>query len=202
MGQFDPRVDEYIAKAAPFAQPILTHLRDLVHRAYPEIEEKIKWGAPHFDYKGPVCMMAAFKAHCSFGFWKAGQMPDPMNILNKGEEHSAGSFGRIIKLSDLPDDETLTLYICNAAALNEQGVKTARPKPTAAKVELTIPDYFQAILDANPEAKEKFEAFSNSHRKEYLQWITEAKTEATRDKRMQTAVEWITEGKSRHWKYQ
>ncbi len=66
----DPRIDAYIAKSVPFAQPIMEHCRALIHEACPEVTETIKWGMPSFEYKGILCGFAAFKAHCSFGFWK------------------------------------------------------------------------------------------------------------------------------------
>lgn len=208
MEQFDPRVDAYIAKSADFAKPILSHLRQLVHHAHPQMQETIKWSMPFFDHQGTVCQMAAFKQHCAFGFWKASALTDPYQIINQGEEASAGSLGRICSLSDLPSDEILIAYIREAIALNESGVKATmrvkeKPvKPGAEKKEITPPEEFLTLLDANPAADENFAKFSLSKQNEYLEWFAEAKTEATRSKRIQTALEWIAEGKSRHWKYQ
>lgn len=193
----DPRVDEYIANAAEFAQPILTHLREVIHAACPEVKETIKWSMPNFDYHGIMCNMAAFKQHCAFGFWKA-------ELLLAGEDdkgkEAMGQFGRITSVKDLPSKKVLTAYVKKAMKLNEAGVKVARPK--AAPRELVVPDYFIAALEANPAAYEVFNKFSTSAKREYCEWLTEAKTEATRDKRMAQAVEWIAEGKQRNWKYQ
>ncbi|EHQ26041.1 YdeI/OmpD-associated family protein [Mucilaginibacter paludis] len=208
MEQFDPRIDEYIAKSAAFAQPILTHLRELVHQTHPQIQETIKWSMPFFDYKGTVCQMAAFKQHCAFGFWKASALSDPHQMMNKGEEASAGNFGRLNSLTDLPPDEILIAYIREAVGLNESGVKAgmrAKYKPAKQvieKKEIPVPEEFLNLLDASPAADENFAKFSLAKQKEYLEWFGEAKTEATRSKRIQTALEWIAEGKSRHWKYQ
>lgn len=199
--EFDPRITEYIANANEFAVPILQHLRALVHRAEPGIEEKMKWGHVHFDYKGPVCMMAAFKEHCTFGFWKSKLLPDPENLISDEAKSSVGQFGKITSLADLPKDEIIMLYIRNAVELNEKGIKIAKPKVTTPKAELVIPEDFADMLANNAAAQQKFNAFSYSHKKEYLQWITEAKTEATRKKRMDSALEMITEGKSRYEKY-
>jgi len=201
MEQYDPRVDAYIAKSADFAKPVLQHIRKLVHEASPLITENIKWGFPFFEYKGPVCQMAAFKQHMAFGFWKASRLNDPDHLLNKGEDASAGSFGRINNLADLPNDNALKAFVLQAIELNESGVKIAKPKATAEKKELVVPDYFIQELDQNPAAKGAFEKFSYSHKKEYLQWITEAKTDATREKRMVQAMEMMSDGKSRNWKY-
>ena len=198
MPKRDPRIDAYIASSADFAQPILNHLRRLVHAACPDVEETMKWNFPHFLHRGMLCSMAAFKAHCTFGFWKgkllfAGRAP---------AESAHGQFGRLLSLADLPSDNILLGYIRKAAELNEAGVKApARPKP-GAKRELVVPDYFLAALGKNKKAQATFENFSPSHRREYVEWITEAKQEETRARRMQTALGWLAKGKPRHWKYQ
>ena len=202
MEQFDPRIDAYIEKSAEFAKPILEHVRKIIHEASPLITENIKWGMPFFEYKGPVCQMAAFKQHCAFGFWKASRLHDPDHLLNPGEEAAAGSFGRINALSDLPYDDVMKDFVLQAIKLNESGEKvSAVKKAPAEKKELVVPDYFTSLLEEYPKAKEVFEKFSPSHRKEYVEWIVEAKTDATREKRMNQAIEMITEGKSRNWKY-
>lgn len=198
---YDPRVDAYIDKAADFAKPILLHIRQLVHAAAPQITETVKWGMPFFDYKGPVCQMASFKQHAAFGFWKATMLNDPHGLINAGEA-AAGSFGKLTSVADLPSDEILADFIHQAIKLNEEGIKgNMKTTPSAPKAEIAMPDYFADVLADNPQAKATFEAFSASHKREYLEWITEAKTEATREKRMATTVEWLTEGKSRNWKY-
>ena len=197
MPTIDPRVDEYIAKSAEFAQPILIHLREVIHAACPEVKETIKWSMPNFDYHGIMCNMAAFKQHCAFGFWKAELLLADED--DKGKE-AMGQFGRITSVKDLPSKTVLTAYVKKAMKLNEAGVKVAKPK--AAPRELVVPDYFIAALEANPAAYEVFNNFSTSAKREYCEWLTEAKTEATRDKRMAQAVEWIAEGKKRNWKYE
>jgi len=197
MGKTDPRVDHYIAKAADFAKPILTHLRRVVHAACPDVEETMKWSAPHFDYKGEMmCGMAAFKAHCAFGFWKSSLVLDGPSATD-----AMGQFGRITSIRDLPPDRTITVFVKKAARLNDAGIKVTR-KPAAAKAPLRVPADFTAVLKKRPAARKAFDAFSPSHRREYVEWVTEAKTDATRQKRMATAVEWLTEGKSRNWKYE
>lgn len=200
MEQYDPRIDAFIDRAADLAKPILIHLRQVVHQASPLIRETIKWGFPFFDHKGPVCNMGAFKQHCSFGFWKATLLDDPQGFIKLGDAN-AGSIGRITTLADLPLDEVLIGFIQQAIKLNEAGVKVVPAKAAAPKAEVVAPDYFIDQLNANSAAKEVFEKFSPSQKKEYIEWILDAKSEATRDKRMQTALEWIGEGKSRHWKY-
>ncbi|RYY33212.1 MAG: hypothetical protein EOP46_17045 [Sphingobacteriaceae bacterium] len=201
MEKYDARVDAYIAKSADFAKPILTHLRELVRKAAPELQEAIKWGSPFFDYKGPVCHMMAFKQHCGFGFWKAALLPDSQGFIANAEKDVAGSFGRITSLADLPPDEVIIQYIHDAIALNESEVKTTVRKNNTEKKELVTPDYFTARLAIEPQAKAYFEKFSPSQKKEYVEWIVDAKTDATRQKRLDTAIEWISEGKTRHWKY-
>lgn len=201
MEQYDSRVDAYIEKSADFAKPILIHLREMVHRASAELKETMKWSSPFFDCEGPVCQMAAFKQHCAFGFWKAPLMDDPHHILNQ-EPDTAGSLGRITSFSDLPADDILIEYIQQALSLNIQGIKTpARVKTQTGKTELSIPPYFTEILSKNSLVKEQFEKFSPSQKKEYISWFEDAKTEATRIKRLETAIEWIGEGKIRNWKY-
>lgn len=198
MGKRDPRVDAYIGKSAPFAQPVLRHIRDVVHDACPQVEEKIKWGAPFFDYKGMLCSMAAFKRHCSFGFWRGSLV-----LESARDADAAGQFGRIEKVSDLPSKKVLTGYIRKAMKLNDEGVRTtAGPRKTRSRPDIAVPDYFIAALGKDRKAKAVFDAFSPSHRREYVEWITDAKTEETRERRMKTAIEWMSEGKQRNWKYQ
>ena len=198
----DPRIDAYIAAAADFAKPILEHLRKLVHKAHPDIQETIKWSFPHFEYKGLLCNMAAFKNHCSFGFWKAALIKDPDHLLAVTERTSMGSLGKLTSLKDLPSDKILIDYIKQAVRLNEEGVKsTAKVVGKGEKKPFKIPDDLTSYLAKNKKAKANFESFSPSHRYEYVEWIEEAKTEATREKRLTTAIEWLEEGKSRHWKY-
>lgn len=198
MKQYDERVDAYIAKSADFAQPILNQIRSIIHQASPLINETIKWGFPHFDYKGTVCSMASFKAHCAFGFWKSKLMKDPYQVF---EKDAMGSMGRIEKLEDLPEAKILIEYTLEALKLNEEGTKVKKA-PATPKAEIAVPADFAQLMAENPKAKQQFEAFSPSHRREYLEWITEAKTEATKTKRMETTIEWLSEGKSRNWKYQ
>jgi len=198
MGKKDSRIDAYIARSADFAKPILNHLRRLVHEACPEVEETLKWNFPHFMHQGMLCGMAAFKAHCTFGIWK-GALIFPQN---KPDEEAIGQFGRITSLSDLPSAKVLIGYVKQAVRLNEAGIKVpARSKPKEKK-ELAVPDYFMAALKKNKQALKSFENFSYSHKKEYVEWITEAKREETRTKRMERALEWLAKGKARHWKYE
>ncbi|HEY1025634.1 MAG TPA: YdeI/OmpD-associated family protein [Sphingobacteriaceae bacterium] len=202
MQKRDPRVDKYILEAADFARPILIHLRELIHIACPEIRETIKWGIPHFDYKGTVCNMASFKQHCSFGFWKASLMTDNNGLLEKVGKTAMGHFGQLRHLGNLPSDEVFKEYIREAVRLNKENIKVAaKPRASAIKKDLEVPDYFIKALEAVPMAQEQFHNFSYSHKKEYVEWVTEAKTEATREKRLATTVEWLSEGKPRMWKY-
>jgi len=194
------QTDAYIAKAAPFAQPILEHLRGLVHKACPQATEAIKWGFPHFISHGEnLCNMAAFKYHCTFGFWKGRLLEDKAGVIETGEKNAMGSLGRITSLADLPADKILIAYIKEADRLNEQGIKVA--KAPVAKKELVLPEVLTAALKKNKTAQKVWDGWSYSHKKEYAEWISEAKTEATRGKRLAQAVEQIAEGKDRNWKY-
>ncbi len=199
----EPRVDAYIKNAQPFAQPVLKHIRELVHKACPDVEEKIKWSFPHFDYNGgPMCSMASFKQHCAFGFWKATLMKDAGKLVETAKSEVAmGHMGRITSLNDLPSDKVLLGYIKEAMQLNDAGIKVQKKVIPDDKKELVTPDYLIAALKKNKKAKETFEAFSYSNKKEYVTWLEEAKTEATRMKRLTDAIEWMAEGKIRNWKY-
>jgi uncharacterized protein YdeI (YjbR/CyaY-like superfamily) len=197
MGSRDPRIDAYIAKSAEFARPILSHLRELIHLGCPAVEETIKWGFPSYMYHGMLCGTASFKQHCTFGFWKGSLI-----VNEEGKSTDAmGQFGKIRSLADLPADEEILAYLREAMRLNEQGVKVQKePKPR--KPELPAPADLDRALDANPDARRHFDAFSPSKRRDYVEWITEAKAAATREKRLAQAVEWIAEGKARNWKYE
>lgn len=198
MGSKDPRIDAYITKSADFAKPILKQLRKIVHAACPEVEERVRWQHPNFDYKGVMCGMAAFKQHCVFGFWKEALILDRDKVA---EKTAMGSFGCITSLAGLPGEKTLIGYVKKAAALNEAGIKApGRVKPKK-REPLEIPDYFTAALKKNAKARQTFEKFAPSKRREYLEWVTEAKREETRNERLATAIKWLAEGKPRHWKY-
>lgn len=200
MSSTDPRIDAYINKAELFAKPILTHIRKLVHKACPDITETMKWSFPHFEYKGVVCSMAAFKQHCAFGFWKAAIMKDPDKILQIKDRGAMGHFDRITSIKDLPSDKIMIAYIKQAVELNEAGIKLPS-KSKATPKELEIPDDIIKALKKNNTAKKTFDAFPYSHKKEYIEWITEAKTAPTREKRIATMLVWLEEGKDRNWKY-
>ncbi|MFO0831642.1 MAG: YdeI/OmpD-associated family protein [Phycisphaerales bacterium] len=195
----NPAFDDYILAAPEFARPVLTHLRDVVHSACPQVDEQLKWGHPSFEHKGPMCGMAAFKQHCVFGFWKHSLVfADPAAAKQAGV--IAQQRGRITSLKDLPSKAVLTRLIKQAAMLNSEGIKVAREKKP--KAPLVIPRDLAAAIKANSKAAAQFADFSYSRKKDYAQWITEAKTQPTREKRLATAVEWIAQGKSRNWKYE
>jgi uncharacterized protein YdeI (YjbR/CyaY-like superfamily) len=203
MGKRSPRVDEYIAKAADFAKPILEHVRELVHKGCPEVEETIKWGMPSFEYKGPFFGIASFKEHCSIGFWKFKLLKDPSHYLsprfNQGGE-AMGNFGKLKSLKDLPPNKVLLDFIRQAKKLNDEGVRLP-PRTKKANKPLVVPTYFSTALKANKNALATFNAFSPSNKREYVMWVTEAKTETTREKRLKTALKWMVQGKIRNWKY-
>jgi len=204
MKKTDSRLDAYIDKAAPFAQPILDHIRALVHQACPEVEEKMKWSFPHFDYKDQMmCSMAAFKAHCAFGFWKADLIKSAEGKLQLADRTAMGHLGRITSIKDLPSDKAMLKMIKEACILNDRGIIIKRPpsKPES-RPELIIPPDLSEALSKNKTAQKVFTSASYSFRKEYAEWIKEAKATATRNSRLATAIEWISEGKSRNWKYE
>lgn len=199
MASHDPRVDAYIAKAAAFAQPILEHLRTMVHAASPQVQEDIKWGMPFFLVEGkPLCHMAAFKQHCAFGFWRGKEV-----VAEAGKDDAMGQFGKLASLKDLPTKKELTALVKKAAASIADGTRPARPK-SAPKPPPSLPPDLAALLaqKAHAAARKHYESFPPSAQREYVEWITEAKTEATRQKRLATTLEWLAEGKRRNWKYE
>lgn len=201
--RFNVEIDHYIDRAADFAKPVMEHLRALIHKAIPDIEEHVKWSMPAFYYKGPLCSFAAFKNHAVFGFWKSRLIDDPGGFLgeraNQGGE-AMGNLGRITDIKDLPPDKVILDFLKQAKKLNEEGVKVpSAPKKKGPVAE--IPEDLLAALSKNKKAMATYDGFSATNKKEYVEWITEAKTEATRKKRIETAVEWMSEGKIRNWKY-
>lgn len=203
MAKKDKRIDAYISKSADFAKPILKHFRELVHKTCPDVEETMKWSFPHFDYKGSMmCSIAAFKQHCAINFWKAPVMKGGEELVAKAKtEEAMGHLGKITSLKNLPKDAVLVKYIKEGMRLNDEGVKYSYAKKASVKTELEIPDYFLKALAKNKKAQKTFNDFSQSNKKEYVLWVTGAKTETTRDSRLATAVEWMSEGKIRNWKY-
>jgi hypothetical protein len=196
MGTRDPRVDAYIEKAQPFAQPILAHLREVVHAGCPQVEETIKWGMPHFMHHGLLAGMAAFKAHATFGFWRGKEL-----VPGGGDDRAMGQFGCLASVRDLPPKRELVALVRKAASLNESG--DAKPKRATKVKPPPVPSPgFAAALARSRKAAKAFAAFPPSHQREYVEWIDEAKREPTRERRIAQAVEWIAEGKSRNWKYE
>jgi uncharacterized protein YdeI (YjbR/CyaY-like superfamily) len=197
MPKTDPRIDAHIAKSADFAKPILTHLRKLIHSGCPNVEETIKWGFASFVHHGILCQMAAFKAHCSFGFWNSGMQTKLYTAVgSKDKKH----FRNLASLADLPPDKTMLALIKEAAKLNESGVKITKVRKPAKP--LKVPADLAAAMKKSGKAKANFDAMPPSHRNEYIDWINEAKRPETRAKRVATTIEWLTKGKSRNWKYE
>jgi uncharacterized protein YdeI (YjbR/CyaY-like superfamily) len=197
MARTDPRIDAYIDGKAPFARPILQHLRAAVHRALPDVEETLRWSMPSFTYQRQIlCSMAAFKEHAVFGFWRGKEV--------SGEQESAsamGQFGRLTSIADLPDDAALDEMIRKAAALIDSGTRAPRPVKHP-KPELAMPDDLASALAASPAAQASYDAFPPSAKRDYVEWVLGAKQPATRAKRIAQAVEWMAEGKRRNWKYE
>jgi uncharacterized protein YdeI (YjbR/CyaY-like superfamily) len=190
----DPRIDAFIAKAQPFAQPVLSHLRAMIHRACPGVTETIKWGRPAFENDGRIlAVFGAFKAHASLTLWKMGE-------ATAREDEGMGQLGRLTSLDDLPDDAELIRIIQATASARAE---PAAPRPNKVpRPDLPVPDELAAALDHKPAAKTVFEAFSPSNRRDYCEWIGEAKKPETRAARVAQAIEWLAEGKPRNWKYQ
>jgi uncharacterized protein YdeI (YjbR/CyaY-like superfamily) len=204
---FDPRVDKYIAKSRPFAQPILLHLRELVHKACPGVVETMKWSRPFFEYKGVILgNMSAFNQHCSFGFW-GEEISAVLREAKVLQPDAMGSLGRLTSVEDLPARKQMLGLLRQAVSFIDSGQYTS---PIAARnrvVKAPVPTpkaplEFTKALKANKKASAAFADFSPSCKREYIEWIADAKRPETRDKRIATAVEWISEGKQRQWKYQ
>jgi len=200
MEKYNVKVDEYIEKSQDFAKPILNYIREIVHEICPDTEEAIKWKFPAFIYKGKIlCSMVSFKHYCSLGFWLHNEMKSLKDIETDVEKTNMFSLGKITTLENLPAKPLLKKMILEAMELTEMGVTLKKASPS--KTETEIPDYFQKALKQDKKASEVFTDASPSFRKEYISWIIEAKTEVTRNKRMEQAIEWISEGKPRNWKY-
>jgi hypothetical protein len=195
MGKKDPKVDAYIKKAKPFAQPILRYLRQVIHSVSPEIVETTKWSSPSYEYKGLLCGYSGFKEHATFGFWKHSQVVP-------GADAKRWGFGHLKTVDDLPPKAQLVKYIKKAMKLNDEGVKPEWMAKRKKHKPLPVPPDLRKALAADVKAKAHFEAFSPSAQREYIEWITGAKAAETREKRLLTAIEWIAEGKRRNWKYE
>ena len=188
----DPRVDAYIEAAQPFARPILTKVRAVVHAAVPDAAETMKWSMPFFTLNGrDVAMMAAFKVHAGVGIFDGSAM---------GGGEAMSNCGKLATVDDLPAD--LPARLQTAAVLAAQGkpMRAAAPRPP--KAEIAMPDDLAAALAAYPAAAAQFTAFPPGARREYLEWVTSAKQPTTRAKRIETTVAQAAEGKRLNWKYE
>ena len=195
----DKRIDAYILKAQPFARPVLKRIRKMVHNNCPEVEETIKWGFPHFMYDGSIlCSMAAFNQHCALTFWKADKIPSLKKVILKNGNSAMGQFGKIASLNDLPGEEEFARIVEQAMRLQTtNSIKETKKKA----IDVVVPDYFMDRLRKNKLALKTFESFPNSHKKEYVEWVTEAKREETRNRRMEQAIDMMQKGKDKNWKY-
>lgn len=202
MGRHSAAVTAYIARQQPFAKPILSHLRGLVHEGCPEVVETIKWGMPAFDYKGPFASMAAFRAHAVFGFWKEKLLAKDGRPLGKPGEKAMGSFGRLTSVADLPGRRAMLALVRRAMKLNDEGVRHPTRSRARRPVVVRPPAYFLAAVRANRKALATWESLAPSHRRDYVEWVTGAKTEATRARRMTTTVEWLAKGRKLTWEYE
>ncbi len=199
----DKRIDAYIAKAQDFAKPILTYIRQTVHKACPNVEETIKWGMPHFDYNGILCGTAAFKEHCALNFWKGSLLKDTKGLLQKESRTAMGHFGRIRSVKDLPKEKDLIALIRAAVKLNEQGSGVKKPKVARdPKRKVDVPPFMLKALKAETKTWSHWNAFSFSYRKDYVEHVAGAKTAETREKRLLKSLEQIAEGKGLNWKYE
>ena len=198
MGTRDPRIDAYIAGAAPFARPILRHLRTVVHASCPDVEETLKWGMPAFMHHGILCMMSAFKAHASFGFWRGRLIVDRQG---KSAMAGMGDFGRLTAVADLPARQVLAGYVKQAMQLNAAGARPKGTSPRRRPAPVT-PGDLRAALRRSARARATWDAFAPSHKRDYVEWITEAKRPDTRSRRVATTVEWLGQGKRRNWKHE
>jgi len=198
MGARDPRVDAYIQESGDFARPILAHIRTVVHEACPEAEETLKWGFPHFTYKGILCSMAAFKEHCTLNFWKGEAV-----VGSKAASGEAmGQFGRLTSVKDLPPKRALAGFVKKARALNEEGTPGPISRRTRSRGEAKLPQDLRSALEKDHKARATFEGFTPGQRREYVDWITEARRPETRARRLATTLEWLAQGKKRNWKYE
>jgi uncharacterized protein YdeI (YjbR/CyaY-like superfamily) len=198
MGTRDKRIDAYIAGAADFARPILLHLRKVIHEGCPETEETLKWRMPTFMYDGKIlCGIAAFKAHCAFFFWQGALIVDGDR---KKTAEAMGQFGRITSLKDLPPKRTLLRYVKAAMKLRNENIKAPKARK-ARKSAPAVPADLTAGLKKSAKARAAWADFSPSARREYIEWITEAKRAETRAERLKTTLQWVAEGKPRNWRY-
>jgi uncharacterized protein YdeI (YjbR/CyaY-like superfamily) len=192
----DPRVDAYIAKAQPFAQAILSHVRGRVHAAVPDAEETLKWSAPAYTLDGKILLItAAFKAHAALNFWRGQE------IRSGATDEGMGQFGKLRSVEDLPPDDELDALIRTAAELAKSAPAPRKTKHAPKPAPEMHPE-FAAALDRAPKAKSALDSFPPSARRDYLEWVADAKQDATRQKRIASAIEWLGEGKRRNWKYE
>jgi uncharacterized protein YdeI (YjbR/CyaY-like superfamily) len=197
----DRRVDAYIESSPEFARPILIRLRELIHAACPDVSETIKWGAPAYEYKGVLAIMAAMKQHAVFNLWKGDLIPEVKERYREKSSMAMGTFGKITSVHDLPPDDKIIAWIKQAMELNERGVKLPQRSRSEPKREVDVPDDLITALEQNESARSTFDGFTTARRREYVDWISGAKTDATRQKRLTQAIEWMAEGKHRNWKY-
>lgn len=203
MSQSSKQVDQYIKNAPEYAQPILVKIRKAFHKGCPELEETIKWGIPYFVCDGMLGGMAAFKKHVGFGFWRSNELDDPAGLFETGTgAKQSMCTAKVHNLKELPTQKVLVDYVRRAVKLNRADSSKPKKKSPKKKITTRTPADLAALLKKNKPAKVTFDALAPSHKRDYIQWITEAKRDATRQQRLKTTIEWLAEGKRRNWKYE
>lgn len=202
MGTKDTRVDAYIAKQQPFAKEICTRVRAIVHEAAPDITEDIKWGHVAFMHKGIVCGLAAFKHHVVFHFWKASLLGGS-HARRSTDDKTLEQLAKLKSVDELPSKSVIASLVKAAVKLNDGAVKVPKSPMAAKKTKapLRTPPSLAKALARNAKAKSTYQGFSPSHKREYVEWICDAKSVETRDRRIEQALGWMSEGKPRNWKY-
>lgn len=196
MNEASENITAYIEKATPEFKEVMIALRSVLNNPNFDIKEDWKWGAPNFNNEGMICWLAHFRNHVGMNFFKGTLIKDKYNLFTHYREEKGN---RQLKFSDINQiiPEQIEYYIEEAIKLNQENIKVVKKE-----IDTSLPLDLETELNNNPKAKMFFESLAPSYKRDYIEWIEEAKREATRTKRLATTMEWLSEGKKKNWKYE
>jgi len=187
-------IDEAFSKFTGFQKEYCNHLRKLIHKAMPDVKEDWKWG-PNFNVNGMVCGVWGFKDHVKLVFFKGSAMKDTYKLFNQGKENE-GNRSINFSSADKIDDKKIIEYLKEAAEINRKGIKLVKKE-----IKVVMPAILVKALNKDKASKTYFESLAPSHRRDYADYISQAKQEETQLRRLDKVMEMLTDKRTLNDKY-
>jgi hypothetical protein len=195
------QINQYMAELPEWQRRMLVRLRQLIHEAAPEVEEAWRWDKPHFDNAGIMVGLCAFKEHVAVWFHKGALLKDTKKLFEAtARTEEKGMRAYKLHEGDKINEAAFLDLVKQAVAVNDKGTKLREAKPT--KKALVVPEDLEQVLRKDPTAWANWEAFPVGHRRAYVEWVTDARQEETRKRRIAQSLEKIREGEQQEERHQ